>query len=279
MIQVGNWNELEVLKSVDFGLYLDGGEAGEILLPKRFVPKGLQPGDTARVFLYHDSDNRLIATTQEPAGVEGDIVFLKVVDSTPQGAFMDWGLMKDLFVPLSQQISGMRVGGRYLVKIYLDKQTGRVAATERFAQELSNDELTINEKDPVDLIIWRRTDIGYFVIVNKQHTGVLYFDDVYEDLEPGDRRKGFVKTVREEGRLDVMLGEAGYARVGDSSEKVLELLRRHDGYLPYNDKSNPEEIRDFFGMSKKTFKMCTGGLYKSGLIEFTKTGIKLKDSD
>lgn len=279
MIQVGNWNELEVLKSVDFGLYLDGGEAGEILLPKRFVPKGLNPGDTARVFLYHDSDNRLIATTQEPAGVVGDIVLLEVVDTTPQGAFLDWGLMKDIFVPLSQQISNMRVGGRYLVKIYLDKQTGRVAATERFAQELSNDELTVKEKDPVDLIIWRRTDIGFFVVVNNKHTGVIHFDDLYEDLEPGDRKKGFVKTVREEGKLDIVLGEAGYARVNDASERVLELLRGNEGYLPYNDKSDPEEIRDFFGMSKKTFKMSTGGLYKSGLIEFTKTGIRLKESE
>jgi predicted RNA-binding protein (virulence factor B family) len=278
MIQVGNWNELEVVKSVDFGLYLDGGEAGEILLPKRFVPRGLNPGDQAKVFLYHDSDNRLIATTQEPFGLVGDIVYLKVVDQNPQGAFLDWGLMKDLFVPLSQQISNMRVGGTYLVRIYLDKQTGRVAATERFAQDLSNDELTVKEKDPVDIVVWRSTDLGYFVIVNGKHTGVIYFDDVYGELEPGQRLKGFVKTVRDENQLDIMPGEAGYARVGDASEKVLELLRQYDGYLPYNDKSNPEEIKEFFGMSKKTFKMTTGGLYKSGRIEFTQTGIRLKDS-
>lgn len=278
MIQVGNWNELEVVKAVDFGLYLDGGEAGEILLPKRFVPEGLKPGEKLNVFLYHDSDNRLIATTQEPAGVVGDLVYLKVVDLSPQGAFLDWGLMKDLFVPLSQQVSRMAVGGRYLVRIYIDKQTGRVAATERFSYEFNNDELTVKEKDPVDLIVWRQTDIGYFVIVNGKHTGVIHFDDTYEELEPGDRRKGFIKTVRPEGKLDVMLGEPGYARVGDASDKVLELLRSHDGYLPYNDKSNPEEIRDFFGMSKKIFKMTTGGLFKAGKIEFTQTGIRLVES-
>ncbi len=274
MVQVGQWNRLPVVKSVDFGIYLDGGEAGEILLPKRFAPKNAQPGDELDVFIYHDSDNRLIATTQSPAGVVGDIVYLKAVDTTRQGAFMDWGLMKDIFVPLSQQISRMTPGGRYLVGIYLDEQTGRVAATERFEHWLSNENIELQERQPVDLLVWRATDIGYVVIIDNKYTGVLHYNEMYRDLDPGDKLKGFVKAIREGGKIDVAPGEAGYARVEDATQKVLRLLDEHNGYLPYNDKSDPDEIHDFFGMSKKTFKMTTGGLYKAGRIEFTKTGIR-----
>jgi predicted RNA-binding protein (virulence factor B family) len=275
MVQAGQWNKLAVVKAVDFGLYLDGGEAGEILLPKRFAPDNANPGEELEVFIYHDSDNRLIATTQKPAGVVGDIVYLKAVDITNQGAFMDWGLMKDIFVPLSQQTSRMSPGGRYLVGIYLDEQTGRVAATEKFDRWLDNGDIDLKEKQPVDLLVWRASDIGYVVIIDNKYTGVLHFNEMYRDLDPGDRLKGFVKAIREGGKIDVAPGEAGYARVEDATQKVLRLLGEHNGYLPYNDKSDPDEIHDFFGMSKKTFKMTTGGLYKAGKIEFTKTGIRV----
>lgn len=278
MIHVGDMNSLVVVKAVDFGLYLDGGEHGEILLPKRFAPTDAKPGDVLEVFLYHDSDSRLIATTQTPMGKVGDIVLLKAVSTTQQGAFLDWGLMKDLFVPLSQQVSTMRPGGQYLVAIYLDKQTGRVAATERIQSVLSNDELTVKELDKVQLTVWRRTDIGYFVIINNRHTGVLHYDDVFRELQAGDRETGYIKTIREQNKLDVGLGEPGYAKVEEATVKVLRLLTENDGYLPYNDRSSPEEIYDFFGMSKKTFKMTTGGLFKAGKIEFTQTGIRLKEA-
>jgi predicted RNA-binding protein (virulence factor B family) len=184
--------------------------------------------------------------------------------------------MKDIFVPLSQQTSRMVPGGRYLVGIYIDKQTGRVAATERFGTMLSNEELNVKELESVSLRIWRKTDIGYFVIVNNQHTGVLHYDDAYEEYSPGDELRGYVKTIREEGKMDVAPGDPGYARVEESTDKVLRLLAEYNGYLPFNDKSDPDEVREFFGMSKKTFKMTTGGLYKSGKIEFTQTGIRLK---
>ena len=277
MVQVGNWNELNVVKAVDFGLYLDGGEDGEILLPKRFVPANAAPGDTLRVFIYHDSDNRIIATTQVPAGIVGDIVLLKAVSTTGQGAFLDWGLMEDIFVPLSQQASRMVPGGPYLVGIYIDARTGRVAATERLSTMLSNDDLTLKELEPVQLIVWQKTDIGYKVIINGKHTGVLHYNDVYRELAIGDKERGYIKTLREEGRIDVALGEPGYARVEESTDKVLRLLVEYNGYLPFNDKSSPEEIHEFFGMSKKTFKMTTGGLFKAGKIEFTKTGIRRKE--
>jgi uncharacterized protein len=275
MVHAGQYNTLKVVKHVDFGLYLDGGEDGEILLPKRFVPRDANEGDELEVFVYHDSENRLIATTQRPYGKVGDIVMLKAVSDTQHGAFLDWGLMKDLFVPISQQESRMREGGRYLVMIYRDEQTGRTAATERIMRFLSNDELTVKERDAVDLVVYQMTDIGYKVIINNKHLGVLHYNEVFRELEVGDQEKGFIKTIREENKIDVSLGELGYARVEDESDKIMRLLSESDGYLPYHDKSDPEEIYEFFGISKKTFKMALGKLYKQKKIELTQTGIRL----
>ncbi len=276
MIKIGGYNTLQVKRMVDFGVYLDDGNEG-ILLPKRFVPENVQVGDELNVFVYHDSENRIIATTQTPKGVAGDIVLLKAVSITMHGAFLDWGLMKDLFVPKSKQLTGMRVGGEYLVKIYIDEQTGRVAATEKIEPFLNNDSLTVVEKEQVQLTVYRRTDIGYVVIINNKHTGILHFNEIYRTIRVGDTFKGFIKTIREDNKIDVVAGTQGYKRVEDEAEKIVRLLRENNGYLPYHDKSAPEEIYDFFGMSKKTFKMTTGNLYKQRKIEFTKTGIKLID--
>lgn len=274
MIKVGEYNVLKVLRSVDFGFYLDDGAEG-ILLPKRFVPEGLAIGDEITVFVYHDSEGRMIATTQHPKGVVGEIVKLKAVTVTNLGAFLDWGLMKDIFVPKSKQLSGMRQGAEYLVKIYLDEQTGRVAATEKIEPFLSNENLTVKEMDAVDLIVYRRTDIGYLVIINNVHTGVLHFNEIYRNIGGGDKMKGFIKTIRPENKIDVAVGRPGYERVEDEAGKIVRLLNENNGYLPYHDKSAPEEIYDFFGMSKKAFKMATGSLYKQQKIILTKTGIKL----
>ncbi len=275
MVEVGKYNTLKIVKSVDFGLYLDGAEDGEILLPKRFVPKGAKEGDELEVFIYHDSENRLIATTQKAKAQVGEIAMLTAVSTNKQGAFLDWGLMKDVFLPLSQQESRIFEGGEYLVMLYLDERTGRVTATERLNKFLSNDELTVKELDPVDLVVWRNSDIGYNVIINNKHTGLLHYNDVFKQLEVGDKEKGFIKTIREDGKIDVALGERGYKRVESETDVVLRLLKENDGYLPYHDKSNPDEIYDFFGMSKKTFKMITGALYKQRKIKFTQTGIQL----
>ncbi|MBS1602220.1 MAG: RNA-binding protein [Bacteroidetes bacterium] len=281
MIQIGEYNTLTVKKELNFGLILDDGKEG-ILLPKRFVPRGARPGDTLKVFLYHDSEDRLIATTQHPLGVLGDIVRLRVVSVTPQGAFLDWGLMKDLFVPKSKQLSGMRPGGDYLVKIYLDEQTGRLAATEKIEPFLSNEDLTVKEKDVVDLTVYRRTDIGYVVIINNRHTGVLHFNEIFRDIRVGDRFKGFIKNIvpaaesaSGETQIDVVAGAPGYERTEDASAKILRLLKENKGFLPYHDKSEPDAIYSFFGMSKKTFKMTTGRLYKEKKITITDTGIQL----
>ncbi len=273
MIRIGEYNLMKVMKQLAFGLYMDDGKEG-ILLPKRFVPKGLKIGDELKVFLYHDGEGRVIATTQEPKGILGDIVKLRAVSSTPQGAFLDFGLMKDLFVPKSQQMGKMIPNGDYLVKIYLDEQTGRLAATEKIDAFLSNENLTVKEKDIVDLIVYRRTDIGYLMIINNTHTGVLHFNEVYRNIQVGDKFKGFIKQILPENKIDVAAGKPGYARVEDETEKILRLLSENNGYLPYYDKSTPEEIYSFFGMSKKTFKMSTGNLYKQKKIVFTDAGIK-----
>ena len=259
MIQVGMYNTLKVSSKVEFGFYLDDGNDG-ILLPKRFAPKGLHIGDEIKVFLYHDSDNRLIATTQQPAGVVGDVVQLKCVSTTAHGAFLDWGLMKDIFVAKSQQLARMKVGGEYLVKIYIDEQTGRVAATEKIEKQISNDELTVEEKEEVDLYVQRKSDLGYVMIINAKHTGLLHSNEVYREIHVGDRIKGYIKSIRPDNKIDVVLDKPGYSKVEGEAEKILRLLKENTGFLPYHDKSDPEDIYSFFGMSKKTFKMTIGAL-------------------
>jgi predicted RNA-binding protein (virulence factor B family) len=276
MIKVGDYNYLKVSRIVDFGVYLDDGKDG-ILLPKRFVPPGTAAGDELKVFVYHDSEDRLIATTQQPKGKAGEIVRLKAVSVTPQGAFLDNGLMKDLFVPRSKQLTNMYPHGEYLVRIFIDERTGRMAATEKIEPYLSNEQLTVKEMQQVHLTIYRRTDIGYVVIINHRHTGVLHFNEIFKDIRIGDSFEGFVKKIYKDNKIDVVMGKAGYQRVEDEVQRVLDLLKENNGYLPYSDKSEPEDIYSFFGMSKKTFKMVIGNLYKQRKIVLTKTGIKLPE--
>jgi uncharacterized protein len=277
MYKVGEYNLLRVKKESEYGLFLDGGDQ-EILMPKRFVPEGAKKGDELKVFIYHDSENRLTATNQEPYGIVGDIVNLKATDITEQGAFLDWGLMKDLFVPASKQMSKMHPGQDYLVRIYLDELTNRVAATEKIDPYLSNENLTVKELDVVDMIVYRRSEIGFIVIINNQHTGVLHYSEVFGTVDIGDKLKGFIKSIKRD-KIDVVIGKPGYDRVESESDKILRLLKENDGYLPYHDKSDPEEIYEFFSMSKKTFKMTTGALYKQRKIIFTQTGIKLMEEE
>ena len=273
-VLVGQYNTLKVSRKVDFGFYLDDGEEG-ILLPKRFAPRTLRIGDEINVFVYHDSDNRLIATTQKAKASVGEIVKMKCISVTGLGAFLDWGLMKDLFVPKSKQLGGMREGAEYLVKLYIDEQTGRTAATEKIEALLSNEELTVKEKDIVNLLVYRQSELGWVMIINNIHTGILHSNEVYTTLHTGDKMEGFIKTIRPDNKIDVVLGKPGFQKVEDEAGKILRLLVENNGYLPYHDKSDPQEIYDFFGMSKKTFKMTTGTLYKQQKIAFTKTGIQL----
>ncbi len=273
-IKTGEYNDLVVLREVSFGLYLDDDAEG-ILLPKRFVPEGAKPGDKLRVFVYHDGEGRLIATSQEPKGKVGDIVKLKVVDTNNQGAFLDNGLMKDLFVPNSKIRDKMKVGIEYLVYIYLDIETGRMTATEKFDYLLNNEELTVQEGEEVDLTVYRRTDIGYVVIINNQHTGVLHFSDIFRSIQAGDHFKGYVRKIYEDHKIDVGVGKQGYSRVEGETDKILRLLQENNGFLPYHDKSDPEVIYEVFQMSKKAFKMALGKLYKERKVLLEQTGIRL----
>jgi len=274
MVLVGEYNTLKVVKEVDFGLYLDG-DKDEILLPKRYVPQGLKTGDEITVFVYHDNEGRLIATTDKPFAVVGEIAMLEVADVTPHGAFLKWGIMKDVFIPVAYMEQRMRKGDKRLVMLVIDAQTGRVTATEKIDQFLTNLDLTVKEGEEIDLLIFQKTDIGYKVIINSKHTGVLHYNEVFKDLEAGDKLRGYIKKIRPGNKIDVSPGVKGYARVMSEEDKVLEVIRNNNGYIPYNDKSDPESIYAFLGMSKKTFKMTLGALYKKRLIEFTQTGTKL----
>jgi len=274
MVLVGEYNTLKVVKEVDFGLYLDGGK-DEILLPKRYVPQGLKSGDEITVFVYHDNEGRLIATTDKPFAAVGEMAMLEVADVSPHGAFLKWGIMKDVFIPVAYMEQRMRKGERRLVMLVIDAQTGRVTATEKIDQFLTNLDLSVKEGEEVDLLIFQKTDIGYKVIINSKHTGVLHYNEVFKDLDTGDKLRGYIKKIRPGNKIDVSPGVKGYGRVMSEEDKLLEVIRNNNGYIPYNDKSDPESIYTFLGMSKKTFKMILGALYKKRLIEFTQTGTKL----
>jgi hypothetical protein len=276
-ITAGEYHLLKVKRRADFGFYLDDGEEG-LLLPIKLAPRNLKTGDEVKVFVYHDSENRLIATTQQPKAIVGDIALMQVVSVTNQGAFLDWGLMKDLFVPVSQQLGVMRKGGEYLVKLYIDEMTGRVAATEKIEPQLNREPLQLKEMDPVDLIAYRTSELGWVMIINNTFTGILHSSDIFTPIQKGDRLKGYIKKIRPDSKIDLALGIPGYAKVEGEADKIVRLLKENNGFLPYNDKSAPEDIYSFFGMSKKTFKMTTGHLYKQKRIAFTDTGIQLLDS-
>ena len=272
-IKIGDYNLMKVERILEFGVYLEDGKKG-ILLPNRWVPENTKVGDEIRVFICYDSEDRLIATTLESKARVGDIAYLKVRTVTDIGAFLDLGLMKDLFVPRSQQRGEMIVGGQYFVLVKIDERTNRLMGTEWFEKSLSNDELTVSELEEVDLKVYRKTELGYAVIVNDKHLGLLYANEIYRPIAIGDSCKGYIKKIyADTNKLDVVLGKPGYQRVETETEKILRLLDEGNGNLPYNDKTSPETIYSVFGMSKKTFKMALGNLYRQKKIVFTDKGI------
>lgn len=281
MINIGQFNKLKVVRTVDFGVYLEDDGDG-ILLPKRFVPDGTKKGDTIDAFIYHDGEGRLIATTQKPKGVVGDIVALKVRTTTSFGAFLDNGLMKDIFVPRANQLAEMMPNKTYVIKIELDKVSNRLVGTQKLDAVLNNENHNLKELDIVDLLVYRETNIGFACIINNAHLGLLHKNEVFSKINIGDSFKGYIKKIYEEDlaskikiKIDLGIGKIGYTKVEDELEKILRLLKENNGFLPYHDKTNPEDIYSFFGMSKKTFKMTTGSLFKQRKIEFVEGGIKL----
>ncbi|GAX61305.1 nucleic acid binding protein [Candidatus Scalindua japonica] len=275
MAKIGVFNNLRVVKEVAFGVYLDGGEHEEILLPNRYVPDNCKVGDNIRVFIYLDSEDRFIATTERPYAMVGDFALLKVVAVESVGAFLDWGLPKDLLVPFSEQFPIMEKGKSYIVKIYVDKKSNRIAATTRLDRYLDNIPGNFNAGQEVELLICNQTDIGYKAIINGTHWGVLYSNEVFQTLKSGQKIKGYIKKVRDDNKIDLSLHKPGYEKVDDVTETILTVLKEQGGYIPVTDKSSPETIYKLFGVSKKTYKKAIGAIYKKKLITIENDGIKL----
>lgn len=275
-MEIGNYYELEVLKEVDFGVYLDS-ELGEILLPIKYVPEGTKPGDTVRIFLHKDSEDRLLATTLEPKGKVGDIVPLRTKDITPHGAFMDWGLEKDLFVPNREQHTPFKIGNDYVIRISIDYKSDRLIGVSKLNPFLDNNDLRdLKEGDQVNLLIYAETELGFSAVINDKHQGLIYKNEIFEPVNIGDGKDGFIKKIREDGKIDVSLNAVGTEAVDANREIILKELSSHGNYLPLNDKSAPEDIMAQLNMSKKAFKKAVGGLYKDQLITIEPEGIRLK---
>ncbi|PZX19294.1 hypothetical protein LX69_00963 [Breznakibacter xylanolyticus] len=275
MAEIGKYNTLRVVKEVDFGVYLDGGTHGEILMPAKYVPAGCQPGDEVTVFVYTDSEDRPICTTETPLATVGEFALLRVKSVTSIGAFLNWGLLKDLFVPFNEQKAKMREGGKYLVYVYLDDESGRVVASAKIEKFLDNVIPTYEINQEVSLMVIGETDLGYTAIVNNLHTGLLYASEVFEYLEPGQRITGYVKKVREDEKIDLILHKPGYEKIDKISSDILDVIRKNGGFIPVNDKSDAEMIYDTFGISKKSFKKAIGALYKQRLIVIEAEGVRL----
>lgn len=265
-IELGKFNQLEVVKQVDFGMYLDGDEEGEILLPSRYVPQDCQVGDWLNVFLYLDNEERLIATTLTPLVQVGEFACLEVAWINQYGAFLNWGLMKDLFVPFSEQKMKMQVGKKYVVHAHLDEESYRIVASAKVDRYLAKDTADYQPGDEVEILIWQKTDLGFKAIIENKYSGLLYDSEVFQQLYTGDRLKAFIKQVREDGKIDLILQKPGFAKVDDFSKTLLEYIQEHDGKIRLTDKSPAEDIYDVFGVSKKTFKKAVGDLYKKRLI-------------
>lgn len=273
MIQLGQTHTLNVVRETEFGLYLDAENLGEILLPSKHAPADLAIDDPVEVFLYLDSEDRPVATTQTPKAEVGQFAYLQVKDNTPVGAFLDWGLDKDVLVPFAEQHRPMNVGDCYLVYLYLDNQE-RIAATSKIDKVVAeDDEHDFRPQQMVELIIGSSTELGYKAIVNHSHWGLLYRDEVDQRLSFGQSINGFIKHVREDGKIDLCLQSSWQIR-DKSSQVIQDYLRHHDGFAPIHDKSPPEQISNLLGMSKKQFKKAIGALYKQRLISIDKDGIR-----
>lgn len=277
MAEIGRINTLEVVRETDNGFYLDGENLGEILMPQKFITEEVRNSNQATVFVYSDSEDRLVATTETPHAMVGEFALLKVVAISRFGAFLDWGLPKDLLVPFREQKLDMVEGRSYLVYIFLDLQTNRIAGSAKLDKFLDNTPPEYEPGDEVQLIITDETDLGYKSIINEEHWGMLYKNQVFQSLSVGQKTKGFISKVREDEKIDLLLEKPGYEKVDEISEKILNELKANNGFLAVSDKTSPEMIKSMFGISKKNFKKAIGGLYRKKLINFESDGLRLVD--
>jgi len=266
MVEIGKINNLQVVKSLDHGIYLDGGDLGEILMPSRYVPENCQVGDALEVFIYLDSADLLLATTETPYVMVGECAYLKVVDVNQTGAFMDWGLPKDLLVPYGEQISPLKIGLSYTVLAYLDENTNRIAATQKLDSHLSEEAKYFKPGQAVDILIFGKTELGYKAVINNTHIGLIYKNEVFQTLTHGEKLKGFIKAIREDRKIDLCLQLPGKGARDDLKTRILDHLRKNDGESTLTDKSSPDDIYQCFAVSKKNYKKAIGTLYKKRLI-------------
>lgn len=279
MVEIGRINTLTVVKIVDFGIYLDGEERGEILMPKEYVPDNCFPDDEVKAFIYFDSEDRIVATTEAPNIMVGEFAWMKVVAVSSVGAFLDWGLRKDLLVPFREQRDPMVEGKSYLVYAYVDKASDRIVASTKIDKYLDQVFPEYEMGQEVDLLIARKSDLGYSVIINNAHWGLIYDNEIFQPLKIGQKLKGYIKSIREDEKIDVSLQPMGYAKIEGLAGEVLEKLKDYGGILDLSDKSDPEEIYKVFGCSKKNYKKALGTLLKQGLIEISDTEVRLNAVD
>ncbi|HGF4936170.1 TPA: S1 RNA-binding domain-containing protein [Vibrio parahaemolyticus] len=276
MIKIGQINSLEVIKKADFGVFLDGDDYGSVLLPNKHVPEGTELGDHIEVFLYFDSESQLAATIDKPIAQVGEWGLMKIEGINQTGAFVNWGIKeKDLLIPFSEQRARFTAGQNILVYVYTDKASGRIVGTTKFNKWLDKTPANYEVNEEVDLIIAERSQLGYKAIVNGKHWGMIFPSDVFGKLFIGKKLKGYIKQVREDGKIDLSLQKVGVAKMDDLSSKIIDLLEKKGGFLPLNDKSSPEAVFDAFRTSKGTYKKTIGGLYKQGKIVIEKDGIRL----
>lgn len=276
-IELGKFNRLEVVKEVEFGMYLDGGEEGEILLPLRYVPEECKVGDKLNVFIYLDNEERLVATTLTPLVQVGQFACLEVAWVNQYGAFLDWGLMKDLFVPFREQKMKMQVGKKYVVHAHLDDESYRIVASAKVERYLSKERAVYQPGEEVEILIWQKTDLGFKAIIEHQYGGLLYESEIFRPLQAGMTLKAYVKQVREDGKIDLMLQKPGAGKVEDFAVTLLEYIREQGGTILLNDKSPAEDIYAVFGVSKKTFKKAVGDLYKKQLVVLEDNKIRIRN--
>lgn len=275
MMEIGKQNRLIVLRNTSVGLYLGDEEGQDILLPIKYIPEGIDINDEIDVFIYRDSEDRLIATTLEPRIKLHGFASLRVKDVNDFGAFLDWGLEKDLMVPYREQMNRMRVGQYQIVYLYVDETTGRLAASNKLDRFLDEEAVGLTEGQKVDLLIWTETDLGYNVVINQKYKGLLYKNQIFSVVEPGDEVTGYIKHIREDNKIDVSLQQQGFASIEANAQIVWDKLKKNNGFLPLTDDSSPEDILNELQMSKKTFKKAVGTLYKQKLIRLEDKGISL----
>ncbi len=272
-MKLGQINTLEILRETDHGVYLVDEENNEVLLPNRYVPDAFKIWDKIEVFVYLDNEERLVATTDKPYITLGDFALLRCSAVTEYGAFLDWGLVKELFCPFKEQVFKMKPGGWYLVHCYLDEKTERLVASSKTNRFLDNKELKVGQFDEVDIIASHPSDMGWNVIVNKIHSGLIFNDTIFNDINVGDKFKGVVKKIREGNKLDVVIGQVGYRNIEPNAKRILEELEDNSGYINLTDKSDPEAIKEQLQMSKKSFKKAIGTLYKQKQVDLKPDGI------